>query len=167
VSRVGNLPIPIPDGVQVEVSGSAVKVKGPRGELEKTFHPDIQIELVEQGYPDTVLSTATIEAAIAATDARLRAEYAETRGRVLARLAELEALLGDPAAWWNTAAAAETRARFAAFIASLHTNFDQDAPAWQLISDPAHHAQRCADMVAALTSYRMDCHQWRHVLQAS
>jgi large subunit ribosomal protein L6 len=46
VSRVGNLPIPIPDGVQVEVSGSAVKVKGPKGELEKTFHPDMQIELV-------------------------------------------------------------------------------------------------------------------------
>jgi large subunit ribosomal protein L6 len=47
VSRVGNLPIPIPDGVQVEISGSAVKVKGPKGELEKTFHPDMQIELVD------------------------------------------------------------------------------------------------------------------------
>jgi hypothetical protein len=141
------------------------------GEFERQYFGDVMlftvIELVEQGYPDTVLSTATIEAAIAATDARLRAQYAETRARVLARLAELEALLEDPAAWWNTAAAADTRARFAAFIASLHTNFDQDAPAWQLISDPAHHAQRCADMLAALASYRMDCHQWRHVLQAS
>ena len=141
------------------------------GEFERQYFGDVMlftvIELVEQGYPDSVLSTDTIKAAIAATDARMRAQYDETRARVLTRLAKLEAILEDPAAWWNSAAAADSRARFAAFIASLHTNFDHDAPAWQLITDPAHHAQRCADMVAALASYRMDCHQWRHVLQAS
>ena len=141
------------------------------GEFERQYFGDVMlftvIELVEQGYPDSVLSTDIIKVAIAATDARMRVHYDETRTRVLTRLAKLEAILEDPAAWWNAAAAADSRARFAAFIASLHTNFDHDAPAWQLITDPAHHAKRCADMLAVLASYRMDCHQWKHVLQAS
>lgn len=45
MSRVGNLPIAVPDGVQVQVKGSTVKVKGQKGELERSFHPDIKIKL--------------------------------------------------------------------------------------------------------------------------
>jgi large subunit ribosomal protein L6 len=37
VSRIGKLPIAIPSGVQVELNGNHVKVKGPKGELERTF----------------------------------------------------------------------------------------------------------------------------------
>jgi len=37
VSRIGKLPIAIPSGVSVELDGSHVKVKGPNGELERTF----------------------------------------------------------------------------------------------------------------------------------
>jgi len=37
------LPIPIPPGVEVRVEGSHVWVRGPRGELERTFHPDMRI----------------------------------------------------------------------------------------------------------------------------
>ena len=47
MSRIGKLPIPVPDGVDVKVDGCTVKVKGPKGELEKTFHQDIKIELVD------------------------------------------------------------------------------------------------------------------------
>ena len=141
------------------------------GEFERQYFGDVMlftvIELVEQGYPQSVLSLETIRDTLAATDQRMRAQYDENRARVLARLAELETVLQDSAAWWNTPVAVETRARLAAFVVSLHTNFDQNTPAWQLISDPAHHTQRCADMAEALASYRMDCHQWRHVLQAS
>ena len=32
MSRIGRLPIAIPAGVQVDVNGSFVKVKGPKGE---------------------------------------------------------------------------------------------------------------------------------------
>ena len=35
MSRVGSNPIPIPDGVEVSVSGTTVKVKGKKGELER------------------------------------------------------------------------------------------------------------------------------------
>ena len=45
MSRIGRLPIPVPAGVQVEVNGSAIKVKGPKGEMQRTFSPLIGITL--------------------------------------------------------------------------------------------------------------------------
>jgi len=46
VSRIGKMPIPIPDGVTVEIApGNTVTVKGPKGELTRTFSPDMIIEL--------------------------------------------------------------------------------------------------------------------------
>ena len=43
MSRVGNKPVPIPSGVDVRVEGLAVTVKGPRGELSQSFHPEMSI----------------------------------------------------------------------------------------------------------------------------
>ena len=37
MSRIGKLPIPIAKGVQVDVDGLTVKVKGPKGELTREF----------------------------------------------------------------------------------------------------------------------------------
>lgn len=45
MSRIGRLPIAIPAGVQVEISGSEVAVKGPKGELKRLFSPSISIEM--------------------------------------------------------------------------------------------------------------------------
>jgi len=45
MSRVGLKPIPLPDKVQVDVRGSHVTVKGPKGQLERSFSPDMAIEL--------------------------------------------------------------------------------------------------------------------------
>jgi large subunit ribosomal protein L6 len=39
------LPVEIPSGVQVEVKGSNVRVKGPKGELQRAFSPAIGIAL--------------------------------------------------------------------------------------------------------------------------
>ena len=47
MSRIGKLPIPVPDGVEVRVDGARVHVKGPRGELERTFQPAMQITLTD------------------------------------------------------------------------------------------------------------------------
>jgi len=44
VSRIGRLPVEIPGGVQVELNGSNVKVKGPKGELQRVFSSLIGIE---------------------------------------------------------------------------------------------------------------------------
>ena len=43
MSRIGNQPIQIPDGVNVDISGSEVTVKGPKGELFGAFSKDINI----------------------------------------------------------------------------------------------------------------------------
>ena len=43
MSRVGKQPIPIPSGVTVAIGGAAVTVKGSRGELSQSFHPDILV----------------------------------------------------------------------------------------------------------------------------
>jgi len=45
VSRIGRLPIAIPAGVQVDLNGSFVKVKGPKGEMKRDFSPLIGIAL--------------------------------------------------------------------------------------------------------------------------
>jgi len=45
VSRIGRMPVEIPAGVQVDVKGSYVRVKGPKGELQRTFSPTISISM--------------------------------------------------------------------------------------------------------------------------
>lgn len=47
MSRIGKKPIDIPTGVTVTVANSQVTVKGPKGELTRTFNPDITI-IVEE-----------------------------------------------------------------------------------------------------------------------
>jgi large subunit ribosomal protein L6 len=43
LSRIGKLPIPVPGGVTVEISGNHVKVTGPRGTLERTLPAQIKV----------------------------------------------------------------------------------------------------------------------------
>lgn len=45
MSRVGLMPVEIPSGVQVDINGSHVQVKGPKGNMERTFSPSIAIKL--------------------------------------------------------------------------------------------------------------------------
>jgi len=45
VSRIGRLPVDVPAGVQVNVQGSSVHIKGPKGELQRSFSPLIGIAL--------------------------------------------------------------------------------------------------------------------------
>lgn len=47
MSRIGKKPIPIPTDVTVTVTGSRVFVKGPKGELARTIHPAIGVEVRE------------------------------------------------------------------------------------------------------------------------
>jgi large subunit ribosomal protein L6 len=39
------MPVAVPKGVDVEIKGSSVRVKGPKGELQHTFPPDMMISL--------------------------------------------------------------------------------------------------------------------------
>lgn len=44
MSRVGRLPIEVPAGVDIKIDGSYLKVKGPKGEMEFTFTPEMKIK---------------------------------------------------------------------------------------------------------------------------
>jgi len=45
VSRVGKIPIPVPDGVQIDIKKNVVTAKGPKGELSIDVHPDMKVVL--------------------------------------------------------------------------------------------------------------------------
>ena len=45
MSRIGQLPIVVPAGVDVKIKGTHVRVKGPKGELQHTFPADMAISL--------------------------------------------------------------------------------------------------------------------------
>ncbi len=44
MSRIGRMPIQLPQGVQVEVKKNLVTVRGPKGTLSRELHPDMKIE---------------------------------------------------------------------------------------------------------------------------
>jgi large subunit ribosomal protein L6 len=45
MSRIGRKPVTVPKGVTLQVQGNSVAVKGPRGELSRVLHPEMQIAL--------------------------------------------------------------------------------------------------------------------------
>lgn len=45
MSRVGRMPIPVPQGVAVSIEKDSVTVTGPKGELRRRFNPDMSIVL--------------------------------------------------------------------------------------------------------------------------
>lgn len=48
MSRIGLKPIEIPNGVTVTKNGTEITVKGPKGELTRSFHPDMEITINEK-----------------------------------------------------------------------------------------------------------------------
>lgn len=45
MSRIGRMPIPVPQGVDVTIDGNAVAVKGPKGVLHREFNSNMTIRL--------------------------------------------------------------------------------------------------------------------------
>jgi large subunit ribosomal protein L6 len=43
MSRVGKRPIPIPDKVKVDFKGRTLSIKGPRGDLSRVIHTDVEL----------------------------------------------------------------------------------------------------------------------------
>lgn len=67
MSRVGRMPVAVPGGVQVNIDGSFVKVKGPKGELQRMFSPLIGITLENGQVTVTRNSDASAERALHGT----------------------------------------------------------------------------------------------------
>jgi large subunit ribosomal protein L6 len=45
MSRIGQLPISLPEGVEVNIDGNKVTMKGPKGELSRSLPPDMMVEI--------------------------------------------------------------------------------------------------------------------------
>lgn len=45
MSRIGKKPIPIPQGVKVQISGTKVHVEGPKGKMDLNVHPRMKITM--------------------------------------------------------------------------------------------------------------------------
>ena len=70
MSRVGRLPVTVPSGVQVDIQGLNVRVKGPKGLIERTFAPGVTIKM-EDGH--VVVTRASEAPAIRALHGTARA----------------------------------------------------------------------------------------------
>jgi large subunit ribosomal protein L6 len=73
VSRIGKLPVEIPGGVQVDVNGSNVRIKGPKGELQRLFSPMMEIKLENNQLVVTRKSDNAVERALHGTTRALLA----------------------------------------------------------------------------------------------
>jgi len=45
MSRIGRMPIPLPNGVEISLDESRITVKGPKGTLSRELHPDMSIRI--------------------------------------------------------------------------------------------------------------------------
>ncbi len=48
MSRIGKVPVPIPDKVKVDVKNGTVLVEGPKGKVTKTFAPEVKISVADK-----------------------------------------------------------------------------------------------------------------------
>ncbi len=47
MSRIGKKPVPLPKNVTATLDGQVIRVKGPRGELERRLHPAMLVKLAD------------------------------------------------------------------------------------------------------------------------
>ena len=45
MSRIGKMPVAIPSGVKVTLAGHHIVVEGPKGKLERDFHPNMAVKV--------------------------------------------------------------------------------------------------------------------------
>jgi large subunit ribosomal protein L6 len=69
MSRIGKLPVALPQGVKAAVAGNTVSVEGPKGKLSYTIRPGINVEVVDGKF---VVS-------MTGTDAQAKADYGTAR----------------------------------------------------------------------------------------
>ncbi len=58
MSKVGKKPITIPNGVEVNISGQTVTIKGPKGGLSRKLEPGIKAEVVDNEIIVKVVTTS-------------------------------------------------------------------------------------------------------------
>ncbi len=72
MSRIGKLPVAIPQGVKAAVAGQLVSVEGPKGKLSFSVRPGVKVEVAEGNF---VVS-------MTGNDAQSKADYGTTRATI-------------------------------------------------------------------------------------
>ena len=49
MSRIGNKPIVVPDGIKIQVQDQTISVEGPKGKLDWTFRPEVEVKFDPDG----------------------------------------------------------------------------------------------------------------------
>ena len=65
MSRIGKLPVAVPQGVEVRLDGPRITVKGPKGELARVLHPHVSVKQENGELTITVASRKRSARAIA------------------------------------------------------------------------------------------------------
>lgn len=58
MSKIGKKPIPIPEGIEIDISGQTVTVKGPKGELSQKLGQGIKAKTVDNEVVVNAVSTS-------------------------------------------------------------------------------------------------------------
>ena len=90
MSRVGRMPIIIPTGVQVEIAGTNVDVKGPKGEMKRAFSPLIGIAMEKDQIVITRKSDHPAERALHGTTRAVLANMVNGVSAGFERILEIE-----------------------------------------------------------------------------
>jgi large subunit ribosomal protein L6 len=72
MSRIGKLPVALPQGVKGAVSGNVVSVEGPKGKLSFGIRPGIQVDLKDGNFIVSMVGT----------DAQSKADYGTARATI-------------------------------------------------------------------------------------
>ena len=92
MSRIGSLPVPVPEGVAVTIKGNEVKIKGAKGELYRRFHPDISIALEDEKLIVTRHSDNTFHRSLHGLTRSLLANMVEGVSKSFERILEINGI---------------------------------------------------------------------------
>lgn len=90
MSRVGRMPVAVPAGVQIEIDGSHVSVKGPKGEMQRTFSSLIGIAVDDGQVLVTRNSNQPVERSLHGTTRAVLANMIQGVSAGFERVLEIE-----------------------------------------------------------------------------
>ena len=67
MSRIANAPVEIPAGVEVSLNGAEISIKGAKGSLSRSVHPDVEVSQIGTTLKATARSNAKKTIALAGT----------------------------------------------------------------------------------------------------
>lgn len=138
-------------------------------EFERQFHGDVMLFSIERltvlGYPENALGEAEVAATLATVRTQMRAKYDAMRRDIVAKHGRLQALLDDPAHWWNQSAHhAAAKRNFSVFADNIAHNFGEDSPCHALLDSTANWERWQANLLEAIVRYPHERRAWQLAL---